>query len=550
MKPADSELVARARDGDQAAFGALVERYQPLVEWLANHLLRDREAAADCAQTAFVRAWERLSQLREDSRFASWLQAICRSVAANMREAETVRRDRETGAESERPAPDALDDLLTRLWVRKAVAGLPEAYRRPVRQYYFEGFPQREIAQQLEVPLGTLKARLHYARLKLREALAEMEEITMEKVEFTDLMEAFMGMEEPEPQLSHEELARETLRHYELGELRKVGAVYKPSDSVGIAVETDRGRYRLWRYQPWMTREIVELEHHILQHLQAKGMPIKRLVSAKNGETTFFIDNHFVAVCEWFSGGEPEWGKRDTQEALGDLCGRWVAAMADFDPPVENWRERASSWRPRKGWALALPFFELAKVPGRMGLFQGVRDLDDPPPYHEEFLRGVDDTEERLERFGRQVEALRLAELPHGVNHGVVMGGLQDFELMIAHVDDYVYEPRIGDLGRLLYVAVYEPSFPGAPRHDRARLLLDAFQRHVSLSEAELRALPWIALSFALFYRVFHILLYLGEVEGGLEGARYLVDGLPAKLACVARQEEDIETLTEILLEG
>lgn len=550
MQPADSELVARARSGDRAAFSALVERYAPLVEWLANRLLKDREVAADCAQTALVRAWERLPQLREDSRFASWLQAICRTVATNMRQSEAVRQERETSAELAAQVPDSLDRLLTRLWVRKAVDGLPEAYRRPVRQYYLEGLSQREIARQLEVPLGTLKARLHYARLKLREVLSEKEEMAMEKVEFTDLMEAFMGMEEPEPRLSYEELARQTLEHYDLGELRKMGSAYRPSDSIAIAIETARGRFRIWRYQPWMTRELVDLESHILRHLQEKELPVKRLIPGRNGETAFFVDNHFVSVFAWFSGAEPEWERSETQGALGDLCGRWVAAMADFDPGIANWCELASSWRPRKGWALALPCFDLAQVPERMALSQAVRELDDPPPYHDQFLRGVDDTEARLQRFSRQVEALRPAELPHAMNHGVILGGLQDFEQTITLVDDYVYEPRVGDLGRLLYVAVYEPSFPGAPRRDRARLLLDAFQRHVSLSPAELRALPWVALSFALFYRVFHILLYLGEIEDGPETARYLVDGLREELASLARQEDDVEKLTEVLLES
>ena len=551
-KPPDADLVARACNGDRAAFDALVDRYRPLVEWLARRLLNDREAAEDCVQTTFIRAWERLSQLREASRFASWLQTICRSVAANMRASESLRQDRETAVDYSSGAPDLLDRLLTRLWIRKAVAQLPELYRRPVSQFYFEGFSQQEIARHLRVPLGTVKARLHYARAKLRDTLSAMEEITMEKIEFTDLMEAFMGMEEPEPRLNYEELAHETLQHYSLGKLRKIGSVYRPSDSVGIAIETDRGRYRLWRYQPWMTRETVELEHHLLRHLQEKDMPVKRLIPGANGETTFFIDHHFVAVFEWFGGTDPEWEQLDTQEALGDLCGRWVGAVTDFDPPVEHWRELASTWRPRKGWALALPCYDLPQVPERMGLFQAVRALKNPLSYHEEFLRGVDDTEKRLQRFEKQVNTLGLKELPRCITNGVMMGVIQEFDLTIAHVDDYVYEPRIGNLGRLLDLAVYQSTFPDAPGHDRARQVLDAFQKHVSLTDAELRALPWIALSFGLFYRVFHVLMYMDEVEDNPEGegARYFATHMQEELARLTRQEEDTEGLTEVFLNG
>jgi len=548
MNLTDAQLIVLARAGDNIAFGILAERYHSRVEQLAIRLLNDREAAADCVQITFMRAWERLSQLREDSRFAGWLLTICRSVASNMRAAESVRRDRENILANEAQTKDDFDSVVTRLWVRQAVAELPELYRHPVSQFYFEGLSQREIAHQLDIPLGTLKARLHYARSKLRESLYEMEEDEMEKVEFTDLMERFMGREEPEPQLSHEELARETLKRYNLGELRRIGSVYRPSDSLCIAIETDRGRYRLWRYQPWMTRELVELQHAMLQHLQEKGVPVKRLAHATNGETTFFIDNHFVAIFEWFSGSAPELRWYDTLEALGDLHGRWVSAMADFNPPIDNWQKLASSWRPRKGWALSLPFYDLPKAPSRMGLFRAVRELNNPPPYHDEFLRGVCDTEMRLQRFAEQVETLKLKELPHGTNHGVLLLGMQDFDLIVTDADDYVYEPLIGDLGRLLYVVMYEVALPGYPGYSKAKLILDAFQRHVQLSEAEIRALPWVGLSFALFYRVFHVLLYLGELEAGPEGARYFAEDQSENISELNKQEQDIKKLAEALL--
>jgi len=548
MNPTDAQLIVLARAGDNTAFGVLAERYHSRVEQLAIRLLNDRESAADCMQITFMRAWERLYQLREDSRFMSWLLTICRSVAANMRAAESVRRDYESAFANSAQTEDNFDGVVTRLWVRQAVAELPELYRHPVSQFYFEGLSQREIAHQLGIPLGTVKARLHYARSKLREFLYEMEEGEMEKVEFTDLMENFMGREEPEPQLSYGELAREMLKHYNLVELRRVGSVYRPSDSIGIAIDTDRGRYRLWRYQPWMTHELVELQHAMLRHLQEKGVSVKRLVPAANGETTLFIDNHFVAVFEWFSGSAPELRWHDTLEALGDLHGRWVSAMADFNPPIDNWRELASSWRPRKGWALSLPFYDLPKAPSRMGLFRAVRELNNPPPYHGEFLRGVRDTEMRLQRFAEKIETLKLKELPHGTNHGVLLLGMQDFDLIVTDADDYVYEPRIGDLGRLLHVVMYEVALPGYPGYNKAKLILEAFQRHVQLSEAEIRALPWVGLSFALFYRVFHVLLYLGELEAGPEGARYFVEDQSEKISELNKQEQDIEKLTEVLL--
>jgi len=544
------ELVARARAGDRSAFGELVARHRPMVMRLAVRLTNDQALAADCTQATFLRAWERISQLRENGRFLAWLMAICRSVAANMRRAETVRVAHESvRVDMAAPVFD-VERWIERATVRDAVSELADLYREPVTRFYFDGFSQREIADELGVPLGTLKARLHYARLKLKEVLSEEEEPDMAR--FTNVMEAFMKEAEPEPKLTYEELACETLRHYDLGELQRVGSVYQPSDSIGIAIETDRGQYRLWRYQPWMTRDLVELQHHMLRHLHERGLSVKRLVSTADGETVLPIDSHLVAVFEWFSGSGIGDGlrRRDTLEAVGRLHGSWVAAIGDFDPPAAGWRELASCWRPRKGWALALPFHDLPDVPERMGLFRAAREMRDAPPYHDDFLRGIDETERWLGRFAERVETLEMKELPHGLNHGVLLFGLQGFDLMITDADDFVYEPRIGDLGRLLWVVLHKVPGPRQQAYGRARAVMDAFRQHVELSEGELRALPWAALSFELFYRVFHVLLYLAEAKGGPDAARYLLEGEEESSDSLTAHEEQLEKLTEELLAG
>ena len=193
MESTDMELISLARGGDRTAFGTLVERHRAAVERLARRLTDDRETAADCVQTTLLRAWQRLPQLRDNRRFAGWLRSICRSTAADMRAAESVRRRHETDAVRPRPGMEDPDYWFTRLWVRDAVNELPDLYRRPVRQFYFEGFLQREIAEQLAVPLGTVKARLHYARSKLRQLLAERKDPEMAQPTFSSLMETFMG---------------------------------------------------------------------------------------------------------------------------------------------------------------------------------------------------------------------------------------------------------------------------------------------------------------------------------------------------------------------
>ena len=80
--------------------------------------------------------------------------------------------------------------------------------------------------------------------------------------------------------------------------------------------------------------------------------------------------------------------------------------------------------------------------------------------------------------------------------------------------------------------------------------MMDALRQHVELSEGELRALPWAALSFELFYRVFHVLLYLAEAKGGPDAARYLLEGEEESSDSLTAHEEQLEKLTEELLAG
>ena len=77
------------------------------------------------------------------------------------------------------------------------------------------------------------------------------------------------------------------------------------------------------------------------------------------------------------------------------------------------------------------------------------------------------------------------AGLPHGLNHGVFLFGMVDLELTVTHADDFVLEPRIGDLGRLLYALIDHDQRDGGPHYDRIRIAVEACRRHVDLSDDE-----------------------------------------------------------------
>jgi F-type H+-transporting ATPase subunit beta len=168
-------LVERARGGDREAFGALVRRFQNLAVATAWARLGDPERARDAAQDAFIDAFLHLGQLREAAAFPGWL----RRIVAKHCDRQTRRRTLPVGAsDDELPAaaPDAGAALAageTRAWLRRAIEALPEAERLAVALHYLGGESQESVACFLELPLSTVKKRLHTARARLRERSLE-----------------------------------------------------------------------------------------------------------------------------------------------------------------------------------------------------------------------------------------------------------------------------------------------------------------------------------------------------------------------------------------
>jgi Ser/Thr protein kinase RdoA (MazF antagonist) len=320
-----------------------------------------------------------------------------------------------------------------------------------------------------------------------------------------------------------EDLARKTLAHYGLGDFEALGPIYKPSDSIGVGMQTTKGRNRLWRYHGFMTPEVVELQHALIAHMGECGVPIKRLIAARDGRTWREIDGQLVAVFEWFTGSTPDLRNSADLILSADLHAAWAKAAARFDPDIADWRGVARRWRPRKGWAWVLPTEDLPRVPKVMTLFAAVRDVASPPEHHDRMLERVRDTEARLEEFFEAANALDLARLPRGMNHGVFMFGLADWNLGGTDVDDYLYEARIGDVGRMVY-AIFDWAMSTEERLGRAGLFIERYREQVRLSEAEVRALCLYAWAQQLYYDVFHVALYLAELSGPDRGAHLLAD--------------------------
>jgi RNA polymerase sigma-70 factor (ECF subfamily) len=182
----DGELVRRCQAGDLAAFEPLVEKYRERVWRLAYQILRDREEAWDCAQEAFVRAYQSIGSFRRQSAFYTWLFRITVNVTTDRHRARQA-RGRAFGTEQvpeeewARSAADpaagpaeAAAEQERRARIERALAALPPKARTIIMLSDLEGLTYREIADVLNCPIGTVMSRLHNARKRLRAVLGPM----------------------------------------------------------------------------------------------------------------------------------------------------------------------------------------------------------------------------------------------------------------------------------------------------------------------------------------------------------------------------------------
>jgi RNA polymerase sigma-70 factor (ECF subfamily) len=182
----DALLARAAARGDRAAFARLVDLHRRSVHGLAFRLLRDPEEARDAAQETFVRAWGAVSTYDASQPFGPWILRIARNHALDLlRRRIPAARQVALDAEPEEgsphlelagdavPADSALEQAQVRATLESAVAALPPNYREVVQLFHVEQLSYREIAETLDVPMGTVMTWLHRARGKLRATLLE-----------------------------------------------------------------------------------------------------------------------------------------------------------------------------------------------------------------------------------------------------------------------------------------------------------------------------------------------------------------------------------------
>ena len=188
MKEEDIQLVARARNGDERAFRALVQKYQRAVFSICLRMARNREEATDLSQESFIKVFGSLDRYNPEYAFSSWLFKITANLCIDhlrKRRIKTSSMDEPVDGEKgeiqrqyEAPDPTPEEAFSRSEKMRKLEAGiaaLPEHYRIMLILRHQEDLSYEEIADSLSIPLGTVKARIHRAREMLKGILDDVD---------------------------------------------------------------------------------------------------------------------------------------------------------------------------------------------------------------------------------------------------------------------------------------------------------------------------------------------------------------------------------------
>jgi RNA polymerase sigma-70 factor (ECF subfamily) len=189
----DQEVVLAARRGSQAAYRELIRRYERPIFSLIYRMVRDRELAEDLTQETFIKAMNALDSYRPEYKFSSWIFKIANNAAIDQlrrREVDTLSLEGSPTAET----ADAIEATALQIGskdetplqeleareigsaIEQAIAKLRPEYRSCILLRHVEGLAYEEIAQSLDLPLGTVKTYIHRARNELRVYLAHLKE--------------------------------------------------------------------------------------------------------------------------------------------------------------------------------------------------------------------------------------------------------------------------------------------------------------------------------------------------------------------------------------
>lgn len=185
----DLVLIRRAREGDRAAMSDLIARYRDLAYRYAYRLTPNRDEAADIVAEAFVRVANSIHNFRGKSAFSTWLYRILTNCFLDSRKKEKpealgLSLSNEGGESFDLPIADEGSDPFSNAVaqaredaIQRVLPRLPPYQRVLLVLFHVEGRSYEEIAEALDLPIGTVKSRLNRARLALRDALGPHREL-------------------------------------------------------------------------------------------------------------------------------------------------------------------------------------------------------------------------------------------------------------------------------------------------------------------------------------------------------------------------------------
>lgn len=174
-RPADErDLVLAAQRGEREAFSELVRRHQRRAYVVARAIVINHEDAEDAVQEAFLHAYKAIDRFLPDQAFGAWLHRIVANAALDVTRRRKVRDADELPETVASPFRDPAESSELRMRLKDALETLPARQRSVIVLHDVEGFKHAEIGRMLDIPEGTARSDLHYARSHLRRVLGEV----------------------------------------------------------------------------------------------------------------------------------------------------------------------------------------------------------------------------------------------------------------------------------------------------------------------------------------------------------------------------------------
>ncbi|WP_233144041.1 RNA polymerase sigma factor [Colwellia chukchiensis] len=169
----ESQWIAQAQQGDQKAFYALYEKYYRRIYALCWRMMADKDSAEDACQEVFVQLWQKISNFAGESKFSTWLHSVATHIVLNH-----IRKNKSWLQRIFSIEEQVLEDTLVEMpdtghYLDSKIQQLPERARLVFVLFAIEGYRHEEIANMLDMAVGTSKAQYHRARNLLQASLSE-----------------------------------------------------------------------------------------------------------------------------------------------------------------------------------------------------------------------------------------------------------------------------------------------------------------------------------------------------------------------------------------